>query len=127
MISLLVGILMVVASAAGFGLALFGRRPVPQPAMTAPAPHSSGVLTEPPPSFDDASAADLGGVLEGPWIRQLLARDATADHQPSRDVTLSAARRARSAALLALTVVGLAALVGGLLSVLAVGLVFLAT
>lgn len=94
---------------------------------SAPAPASA----EPLPSYDtagaDAAAAELGGVLEGPWIRRLLAREPTADHRPSGDVTLSPWVRVRSALLLGLTVLGLAALLGAALSIVAVGFVFLAT
>jgi len=137
MLTLLVGILMVTVSAIGFGLALFGRRPVPQPATGAGPGHSGVVLAEQRPSSRAAvedpplggraapPAADLQ--VTGPWWRRLLAREATAERRPTSDVTLSAPVRIRSAILLALTVVGLAALIGGLLSVLVVGVVLLLT
>ncbi len=125
----------VAASAAGFGVALFGRRPVPQPAMSAPSGDpgrlvgtdaAEGVPSEPvaPPR---RRAADLGGTAASSWLRRLVARDATVDHQPDTSVVLSRWERARSALLLGLTVVGLAAILGGVLSVVVVGLVLLLT
>lgn len=128
MLTLLVAMLMVTVSAIGFGLALFGRRPVPQPAMSGAEEHLGVALTEQGPSFDAGPGTgrdDLG--VTGPWWRRLLARDGTAERRFSTDVTLSGWQRARSALLLAVTVVGLAALVGGVLSVLVVGAVLLLT
>lgn len=131
MLTLLVGILMVTVSAIGFGLALFGRRPVPQPATGAAAEHPGVVLAEQRPSSPEPAVvpAPIPEDLEvtGAWWRRLLAREATADRQPTSDVTLSAWVRFRSAVLLALTVLGLAALIGGVLSVLIVGVVLLLT
>lgn len=126
MVTLLVGVLLVAGGAAGFGVALFGRRPVPQPAMATPTAHLGGGAAELLPSADD-DATDAGGVLQvGRW-RQLLQREPTADHQPAADVTLSGWVRARSALYLLLVVTGLAALIGIVASILVVGLVLLVT
>jgi hypothetical protein len=124
MVTLLVGVLLVAGGAAGFGVALFGRRPVPQPAMATPTAHLGGGTAELLPSAD---AADAGGVLQvGRW-RRLLQREPTADHQPAADVTLSGGVRARSALYLTLVVTGLAALIGIVSSIVVVGLVLLVT
>jgi hypothetical protein len=131
MLTLLVGILMVTVSAIGFGLALFGRRPVPQPATVTATEHPVVPGPEQRPSSPVAASTiappreDLE--VTGPWWRRLLAREATAERQPTSDVTLSPWVRVRSAFLLGLTVVGLAALIGGVLSVLVVGAVLLLT
>jgi hypothetical protein len=146
MFTLLVGILLVVGSAVGFGLALFGRRPVPQPAMTslrAPlgvdlsetGPSSSGGGARPGDTLTAPVATDAAtaGRDDGPATKQvgrlhrLLQREETAEHVDASDVTLSRWVRLRSGMLLALTVAGLAALLGVVLSVLVVGLVLLAT
>ena len=60
-------------------------------------------------------------------MHRLLQREETAEHVDASDVTLSRWVRLRSGMLLALTVAGLAALLGVVLSVLVVGLVLLAT
>lgn len=98
-----VGLLIVAAGAAGFGFALFGRRPIPQTATPVAGP-------------ERGPSADAPG---GPV--------ATRTRSRTSDVTLSRGVRVRSALLLALTVVGLAALIGGVLSVVVVGLVFVLT
>jgi hypothetical protein len=101
--TLLVGMLVVVASAAGFGFALFGRRPVPQPAT-------------------ETGPAHLGSTGARATIASLRSRP-----RRSAEVTVSSWTRVRSALLLALTVLGLATLIGGVLSIVLVGLVLLAT
>ncbi len=130
----MVGVLLVAVSAVVFGLALFGRRPVPQPAMSTVGGHLGVAPAEAAPSgalVDDSdgvgSAAALGGVIDAGWWRRLLQREPTADHQPESDVTLSAWVRVRSALFLTLIVTGLAALIGILASILVVGLVLLVT
>ncbi len=142
MFTLLVGVLLVVGSAVGFGLALFGRRPIPQPAMArAAAPLGAGLAetrpssrSEAPISSDpapgDDPAADRGDGLVTkvvPRLQRLLQRDATAERVDASDVTLSGWVRLRSSLLLALTVAGLAALLGVVTSVLVVGVVLLVT
>lgn len=131
----MLGMLLVVGSAFAFGLALFGRRPVPQPAMSSQRSHPGGGHAEVGPSMGapttqpaaPLSAADLGGILQVGWWRRLLQREPSVDHQPAADVTLSGWTRARSALLLTLIVVGLAAIIGALASILVVGVVLLVT
>jgi hypothetical protein len=134
MVTLMVGVLLVAVSAVGFGFALFGRRPVPQPAMSMSGSHLGAHGAEPFPSMivvdddeDDQDDDTAGGVLDvGRW-RRLLQREPTADHQPEADVTLSPWVRARSAMYLTLIVTGLAALIGIITSVVLVGAVLLVT
>ena len=95
--------LVVAAGAVGFGLALFGRRPVPQPAMELP-----GAQLGP--------AALLAGRSRD--RRRTVDRD---------DVAISRWVRLRAALMLTLTVLGLAAIIGGVLSVLVVGVVLIVT
>jgi hypothetical protein len=118
--TLLIGMMIVAVSAVGFGLALFGRRPVPQPATEsgtahlAPSPSGSGV---------SAGASKLRTLAPGGGrLAHLPVRRPRAD-----DVTLSGWVRLRSALLLLLTVAGLAALIGGVLSIILVGLVLIVT
>ena len=66
-------------------------------------------------------------MLQVGWWRQLLQREPSAAHQPASDVTLSPWVRARSALFLALTVGGLAALIGIVTSIVLVGAVLLIT
>jgi hypothetical protein len=134
MFTLMVGVLLVAFSAVVFGLALFGRRPVPQPAMSGVGRHPGAALPEAAPSGgavieadDDVQPSALGGVLDAGWWRRLLQREPTADHQPESDVTLSPWVRVRSAMFLTLIVTGLAALIGILASIVVVGLVLLVT
>ncbi len=138
MFTLLFGVLLVVGSAVGFGLALFGRRPIPQPAMaTAAAPLGAGPAETRPSSRQAGARGEDDRVLEAPddglttksvprWQR-LLQRDQTAERVDASDVTLSGWVRLRSSLLLALTVAGLAALLGVVASVLVVGVVLLVT
>ncbi len=135
MVTLMVGVLLVAASAVGFGLALFGRRPVPQPAMSLGGPHSEAIPAEPSPSMRVPAGDtrpvrptdDPNGVLRVGWWRQVLQREPSAGHQPAADVTLSPWVRARSALFLMLTVAGLAALIGIITSIVLVGAVLLIT
>jgi hypothetical protein len=115
MVSLLLGMLVVVAGAAGFGLALFGRRPVPQTATQVPGVEVGAETLHRPPG---AASRALAGVRVLVGEREGAGAE---DVQPSRWV------RVRAALLLLLTVLGLAAIIGGVLSVLVVGLVLLAT
>ena len=119
MFTLFVGILIVVLSALGFGYALFGRRPLPQPATGLTPRVASDEFTEAIPSrFGSVLEEDLDeSDSEGVPIRG----------RRARDVTITPAVRARSTLLLVLTVVGIAAIVGVVLSVVLVGVVFLVT
>ncbi len=134
----MVGVLLVVLSAIGFGVALFGSRPVPQPAMSLSGAHLGEPTSEPIPSMVGAAsddgygtavpdAADPGGVLAVGRLRRMLQREPTADHQPAADVALSPWVRARSAMYLTLIVTGLAAVIGIVTSVVLVGAVLLVT
>lgn len=140
MVTLMVGVLLVAVSAVGFGYALFGRRPVPQPAMSLTGAHLGAAGAEALPSstadLDELGTDDAddhrpepgtGGVLQVSTVRRLLQREPTADHQPAADVTLSTWVRARSAMYLALIVAGLAALIGIVTSIVLVGLVLVLT
>lgn len=136
MVTLMVGVLLVAVGAAVFGFALFGRRPLPQPAMSLAGSHLDGPAAEPPPSIPVSTGADAGAtaassgfddLLPAGWLRRLLQREPSAAHQPEADVTLSGWVRVRSALYLTLVVTGLAALIGIVASVLVVGLVLLIT
>jgi len=119
MFTLFVGVLIVVLSALGFGYALFGRRPLPQPATGS----ALGVLPEDlPESIPSRSAL---GLNDGREMQNTVPM--TAGGRRTRDVTITPAVRARSTLLLALGVVGLAAILGVILSVIVVGVVFLVT
>jgi len=100
--TMVVGLLVVAAGAAGFGSALFGRRPVPQPATARGDRHLAGTAT----------------------TGRAAARRA---RRPGTGLVPTRRERARAAVLLALTVLGLAALIGAMLSVVVVALVMLAT
>lgn len=115
MFTLLIGILIVAASTAGFGFALFGRRPVPQPAMQLATAPSVAPLAEPAPSSPG------GDVLVATRV------EAPIEGRRARDVTITPWVRLRSSLLLALTVLGIAAILGAVLSVVVVGIVFVAT
>lgn len=136
MVTLFVGLLVVVAGAAGFGAALFGRRPVPQPATVTTGPRPAVREPEARPSgprrraaAGPATASETlpGDVLSVGRLRALLQREPSADHQPGGDVTLSTATRVRSALLLALVVFGLAAIIGVVVSLILVGAVTVLT
>lgn len=138
MVTLMVGVLLVAVSAVGFGFALFGRRPVPQPAMSVSGAHLGAPTAELVPSMagpaddevfpdDDAPATAGGGVLPAGRWRRMLQREPSADHQPEADVTLSPWVRVRSALLLTLIVTGLAAIIGIVASIVIVGVVLLVT
>lgn len=119
MSALLIGFLLVVASAAAFGFALFGRRPIPQPAIGGVA------LQRDPGSY--AENQPRGRTTAGPEpIRGLdTGSNARGVHLRAADVRPSGARRIRAAGLLTLSVVGSALLIGVLLSIVAVGAVII--
>lgn len=135
---MLVGVLVVAFGAVVFGYALFGPRPVPQPATSsrdgqlgvsppvarpsdAPAAVTTGAAT------GDEPAPPAAGVLRAGPIRRLLQREPTADHQPAGDVAVTPMVRVRSGLLLTLIVVGLAAIIGVITSIVLVGVVLLVT
>jgi len=121
MFTLLVGILIVAASTAGFGFALFGRRPVPQPAMELATTPLGTTDAEPPPS-----SSDRGELLAGAPGDTITDEDVPRGRR-ARDVTITPWVRLRSVLLLVLTVVGLAGIFGAVLSIVVVGIVFIAT
>ena len=105
--TLIVGLLVVVVSAAGFGLAMFGRRPLPQPATA-----TVGSTAAPVTVARDAAATRRRG---GP-----APVDPTVD-TPRLHVDVPAPVRIRSAFFLALGVITAAAVAGILLSIVVVG------
>ena len=112
MSALLIGFLVVVGSAALFGAALFGRRPIPQSAIaTGAAGSSTAVGAETTPSQRSRSLR----VETTQRPRGLTAAD----------VQVPTARRIRSALLLFISMFGVALLVGTVLSIAVVGLVLL--
>ncbi len=105
--TLIVGLLVVVVSAVGFGLAMFGRRPLPQPA-------TAGVATIAAPVTASRDSSDVG--------RRSPARPSTEPTDLGRlRVDVPAPVRIRSAFLLGLGVIAASAIVGILLSVAVVG------
>jgi hypothetical protein len=119
MFTLFVGILIVVLSALGFGYALFGRRPVPQPATGLAVGVASDEFTEAIPSRFGSSLQDDSDTFD--------TEEVPSRGRRAKDVTITPSVRARSTLLLALTVVGIAAIIGVVLSVVLVGVVFLVT
>ena len=119
MFTLFVGILIVVLSALGFGYALFGRRPIPQPATGLALGVASDEFTEAIPSRFGSSLQDDSDAFDS--------EEVSFRGRRAKDVTITPAVRARSTLLLALTVIGIAAIIGVVLSVLLVGVVFLVT
>lgn len=105
MSALLIGIALVVGSAALFGYALFGQRPVPQPA-TIGSSDSSAPVSE-----------DSGGRVAAGRPERI--------HLRAADVRPSTARRLRASGILAVGVVGAALLVGTVVSILFVGAVLM--
>lgn len=103
---------MVAGSAALFGVALFGRRPIPQSATAG----TGAVRAANPETQPARRRVPATQVLPGtePVITLTAA-----------DVRVSAARRLRSAVLLAVSALGMALLVGAVLSIAVVVLVFL--
>jgi hypothetical protein len=124
MLALLIGFLVVVASAAVFGYALFGQRPLPQPATNTSEPmrRRTGVAetapSAPRPRTPISTAPSTGG--------RAPAGQVTDDDSGRRnDVGIPLTRRLRSAALLGVSVLGAALLVGAVVSIIVVGAVLL--
>ena len=99
--TLIVGVLVVVVSTAGFALSMFGRRPLPQPATTAAVRAPTAVT----PSRDRAARRSASAVPIEPG------------EVPKLHVDVPAAVRIRSAFLLGLGVIAAAAVVGVVLSI----------
>lgn len=108
-----------VLSALGFGYALFGRRPLPQPATGSASRVPQDEFAESIPSTRDLSLSDD--------LDQVDSDEAATTGRRARDVTITPAVRARSTLLLLLAVTGIAAIIGVVLSVVVVGVVFLVT
>lgn len=140
---MLVGVLVVAFGAVVFGYALFGPRPVPQPATSsrvgqlgvtppvarpsdAPEATTDGATTDGSGTHDELTP-QVEGVLPAGPVRRLLQREPTADHQPAADVAVTPMVRVRSGLLLTLIVVGLAAIIGVVASIALVGVVLLVT
>lgn len=134
MFTMLFGLLIVAAGAVVFGLALFGRRPVPQPAMAgvgrprdARTPEADPRNSRVPSQATDQLVEDRSPAerrdeeISGDEITGVVRRRRT------EDVALSPMVRLRSALLLTLTVVGIAMLSGAVLSVIAVGAILILT
>lgn len=119
---------MVVISAAAFGVALFGRRPLPQRAMAGDADPLGSVVSgnaaETTPSLlrsGQVTVARVPGVDSPVLIHP--------PHEPGHldlgEVRVPSAVRVRSAVLLALGAIGVAVLLGAILSIVVVGAVLL--
>ncbi|MCP4434525.1 MAG: hypothetical protein GY812_03370 [Actinomycetia bacterium] len=123
MSALLIGLVVVVGSAALFGLALFGRRPIPQPAMAGAVSSLDGVAgAETAPSRfpgGELTVAHISGI-DTPVLVQ--APDEPI-HLKASDVRVSLGRRIRAAVLLAVSVFGTAMLIGAIVSILVVSAV----
>jgi hypothetical protein len=132
MLALLIGFLVVVASAAVFGYALFGQRPLPQPATNTSEPmrRRTGVAetapSAPRPRTPISTAPSTGGRAPARAGGRAPAGQATDDDSGRRnDVGIPLTRRLRSAALLGVSVLGAALLVGAVVSIIVVGAVLL--
>jgi len=119
MSAVLIGFLLVTASAAAFGAVLFGRRPVPQIAMDAPAiPRDGSALKGPPDTADGGSVAAGHAGTGGPSP----AHRALTGIGRGRIVT-GRGERLRAAVLLLLGAAGAAILLGAVLGILVVAAV----
>lgn len=113
----MIGLLIVAAGAAGFGVVLFGRGAAVQTDTRRP---SALPITWSAEAGASTAAVDRGGSRIGRRFAHWRARR-------SPDLVPSGWVRVRSALVLALTVLGIAAMVGVILSVAVVAVVFLAT
>lgn len=114
MSALLIGFLLVVVSAATFGFALFGRRPIPQPAIAGASLRrglDSGAENR-PSALGTATPSRTHEESNGTPVMDV--------HLSAADVRPTKARRLRAAGLLVLSVVGSAVLIGAVLSIVAV-------
>src|SRR5690554_4892033 len=108
--SVVIGLLVVAAGAVGFGVVLFGRGPAVQ------------TDTRQPSAWPIGWSAGTG---DSPHQRGVMGAIHRWRVRRSPDLVPSGWVRLRSALVLGLTVLGIAAMIGGLLSVVVVGLVFL--
>jgi len=109
--TLIVGLAVVALSTVGFAVAMFGRRPLPQPATAAP-------MTSPAP------VATVSEAPSGRSVRRVERRrpdDGSDRDVPRLQVEVPGPVRIRSAFILALGVLAVAAAAGVLLSVVVVG------
>lgn len=114
-----------VISAALFGMALFGRRPIPQPAMVGSTVTRDGAAaTEIAPS---GQPGDRAGMARVPGVGSpvMIAPPSAAGHIDAGAVRVPTSVRLRSLAVLVVSVVGVAVLVGAVLSIVVVGAVLL--
>lgn len=109
--TLIVGLAVVALSTIGFAVAMFGRRPLPQPATAAPATAPAPVAT--------VSEAPAGRPVRRGTLRR--SDDVSAHDVPRLQVEVPGPVRIRSAFILALGVLAVAAVAGVLLSVVVVG------
>lgn len=108
--TLVVGVLVVAVSAAGFAFSMFGRRPPLQPATAVDVPVPAAVV----PSREDSAPGRRRGQAKVP-------RHSPQGDVPRLEVEIPTAVRMRSAFLLGLGVLTAAVVLGILLSVIVVG------
>ncbi len=114
MSALLIGSLLVILSAAVFGYALFGSRPVPQPATAGESSEGANRLeTGVSESAHSESASTEAAAVT----------TETQNHPDSTAVGVRWSVRLRSAAMLVLGAVGTAVVLGAILSIIVVGLI----
>ncbi len=120
--TLIVGLAVVVVSAAGFAVAMFGRRPLPQPATGSGAPITAPV-TAARDERGERSTPRRGRLTRGtPAPLSTTAPTPAAAITPRLHVEVPAPVRIRAAFVLALGVLAAAALVGIVVSIVVVGL-----
>jgi hypothetical protein len=125
MSALFIGFLLVVFSAAALGVALFGRRPVPQPAtVDGSTPRAETAVAEMGPSLFRSGQLTVARVpgVDSPLLIQ---PPREPGHLDQGQVRVPVTLRIRSAILLALATLGTAVLVGAVLSIVVVGAVLL--
>jgi hypothetical protein len=127
MYGLLIGFLLVVVSAAGFGWALFGRRPVPQPATTPGHGYgdTAGRAEMAPSDRARPSPSARRPVAVVPPPPPAAAAPGSVARADARGASVPVGVRLRSLALLVVATLGAAVLVGAVLSILVVGLVLI--
>jgi hypothetical protein len=107
--ALAVGVLVVLVSSVGIGAAMFGRRPIPQPATVTAGEHPAAVMAPSSPA--------AGGAARRP------VRTVPIDVEETRvQVTVPTPVKVRSGVLLGLGVLAIAAFVGVVLSLAVVAL-----